>query len=418
MDPRIRWLPSFLAVTIIATIYCEAQGKAKCGYGGCLVRFAMPGLRSGFRATMIDKKTLAVVWDEYMNDDVEYEVHLLLKDTKGKQISPQFTANTWSTSEQSSPAVAPLPSGDFVVVWQSRWQDLDGYGIFGCRFDKEGWWAGNEFQINTWTTGEQESPQIASLLDGGFVVVWVSLVGTRWTEGGLGSGVFGQRFDSLGNRVGSEFRINSRPEQHPDSPALASLWDGTLVALWVSYQSEKPYARVFGQRLGMDGKKIGPEFQLVSNPYERQDAVAVAPLTGGGFIVTWQGYTDDYENGIYSEIFDASGNKSAGPFKASSVNADSAEQGFVSSLSNGGFVVAWTALSRTGFKIFAQRFYPDGRRKGQEFLASMRVGQHQIEPSVAPLPRGGFVVFWSWDYPHTHYIDMRWTDRVGKIFEE
>src|SRR5262245_65089652 len=55
---------------------------------------------------------------------------------------------------------------------------------------------GPEFQVNTFTTLGQRSPSVASDASGNFVVVWQSS-----RQDGLGLGVFGQRYDSSGNRL-------------------------------------------------------------------------------------------------------------------------------------------------------------------------------------------------------------------------
>jgi hypothetical protein len=62
---------------------------------------------------------------------------------------------------------------------------------------------GPEFQVNTYTTGYPESPSVAAGADGSFVVVWVS----DGQDGDRG-GVFGQRFDRLGQARGTEFAVN------------------------------------------------------------------------------------------------------------------------------------------------------------------------------------------------------------------
>jgi hypothetical protein len=57
-----------------------------------------------------------------------------------------------------------------------------------------------EFQINTYTTSAQVYPSVASLGDGGFVATWQSI-----GQDGGSSGIYGQRYDSLGIAAGDEF---------------------------------------------------------------------------------------------------------------------------------------------------------------------------------------------------------------------
>ena len=67
-------------------------------------------------------------------------------------------------------------------------QDGDLWGVFGQRFDSSGSAIGSEFQVNTHTTSYQGYPSVTSLTDGGFVVAWQSA-----NQDGDGGGVLGQR---------------------------------------------------------------------------------------------------------------------------------------------------------------------------------------------------------------------------------
>jgi len=85
----------------------------------------------------------------------------------------QFQVNTYTTSWQVEPAVASDAAGNFVVVWIS--QDGSGGGVFGQRYASTGSALGTEFQVNTYTTGDQGYPVAVSAdAAGNFVVVWNS----------------------------------------------------------------------------------------------------------------------------------------------------------------------------------------------------------------------------------------------------
>src|SRR6185295_5092244 len=106
----------------------------------------------------------------------------------------EFRVNSYTTSTQYRPAVASSPEGDFVVVWASfGYQDGSLWGVFGQRFNAAGVPQGAEFQINSYTTGLQLRPAVASDATGNFVAVWSSL-----GEDGSSFGVFGQRFNASG----------------------------------------------------------------------------------------------------------------------------------------------------------------------------------------------------------------------------
>src|SRR4029077_17856628 len=76
---------------------------------------------------------------------------------------PEFQVNTYTTGDQTEPKVAADGSGRFVVVWQSAsyygsGPDGSGHGVAARRFDAAGTPAGAEFAVNTYTAGPQESP--------------------------------------------------------------------------------------------------------------------------------------------------------------------------------------------------------------------------------------------------------------------
>ena len=68
--------------------------------------------------------------------------------------------NTYTTGLQQFGDIAVEADGDFVVVWEDDFNDRDGSGsaIFGQRYDASGNRLGSEFQVNTYTTGNQGDP--------------------------------------------------------------------------------------------------------------------------------------------------------------------------------------------------------------------------------------------------------------------
>jgi hypothetical protein len=58
-------------------------------------------------------------------------------------VGSEFQVNTYTTNNQGAVPfgghlIASDSSGDFVVVWNSQYQDGDGYGIFAQRYDSLG----------------------------------------------------------------------------------------------------------------------------------------------------------------------------------------------------------------------------------------------------------------------------------------
>src|SRR5438128_2056572 len=92
-------------------------------------------------------------------------------------VGGQFQVNTYTPGYQRYPAVTGDGAGNFVVVWESggsAGSDTDGYSIQGQRYDSAGTPVGGQFQVNTYTTGDQYHPTVAGDGAGNFVVVWDS----------------------------------------------------------------------------------------------------------------------------------------------------------------------------------------------------------------------------------------------------
>lgn len=81
-----------------------------------------------------------------------------------------------------------------MIVWTSDLQDGDSGGIFGQLFDKLGFKSGSEFQVNAESFSSQIGARVASFPDGNFVVVWQSFGqdGDVW-------GCFGRSFSGMSN---------------------------------------------------------------------------------------------------------------------------------------------------------------------------------------------------------------------------
>ena len=112
--------------------------------------------------------------------------------SNGAPLGPEFRVNTVTTSFQSDAAVVSDSSGNFVVVWTSEPQDGSFHGVFGQRYASDGAPLGPEFRVNTYTPGIQFRPAAASDASGNFVVVWESIF-----QDGSNSGIFGQRYNMM-----------------------------------------------------------------------------------------------------------------------------------------------------------------------------------------------------------------------------
>src|SRR6185436_11543528 len=98
-----------------------------------------------------------------------------------------------AAGDQTAPAVAIDSAGNIVAAWQSKGQDnADGKeGIYARRYTAATMAnVGNEFRVNTTTLDAQTSPAVARMPTGEFVIVWESKA-----QDGSGINIYGQRYN-------------------------------------------------------------------------------------------------------------------------------------------------------------------------------------------------------------------------------
>src|SRR5262249_2724088 len=221
--------------------------------------------------------------------------------SSGAMLGTEFRVNTHTTSYQSSAAVAAAGDGNFVVVWESYLQDGDGYGIFAQRYAGSGSPVGTEFQVNTYTIGYQDTPTVATASNGDFVVAWDS-----GYQDGSYAGVFAQRYASGGSRLGTEFQVNTYTTYEQEAPAVAMAGNGQFVAVWVRLQ-DGDGSGIFGQRYASSGSALGTEFQANTYTTSYQRAPSVAVADDGDFVVAWDSRGQDGDSdGVFGQRYASS----------------------------------------------------------------------------------------------------------------
>ena len=305
---------------------------------------------------------------------------------------PGFQINTYGTSSQGNARAATLNDGSVVAVWNSDGQDGSGYGVYGQRLDAQGNKIGSEFRINTFTGNDQWVPAVEALPNGGFVVAWMSA-----GQDGSSDGVYAQRYDAAGNAVGSEFRINDYTSNQQQSPDITLLANGNVLFQYMSRGQDGSGTGVFGRLFDANGNPLGGSFQINPTSANDQHSHRVDALTGGGFVAVW-GADDGSEKGVFGQRYDATGARVGGEFRANTYTSDYQYDPAVAGLEDGGFVVVWNSRGGqdgSGQGVFGQRYDSAGNLVGGEFQINSYTTGDQDSPRIVSLGDGGFLVAWS-----------------------
>lgn len=363
--------------------------------------------------------------------------------------SRDLRVSTFASGQQQQPDIAVGSLNNFVITWQSRGQDGDGFGIFGRAYGGSTAPLASEFLVNSTTQGNQTDATVAMSDSGNFVVTWASdqaigrglyaqlfqqtgqRIGSEFRVGAVGlgtqqanpdvaadalgnfvvayenqglnpnslgqdasgTGVFAQRFDRTGAVVGPEFRVNTLTQGNQTTPAVAMNGLGEYVVTWVS--PSRGGLGIFGQRYSNTGQPLGIEFQVNSDNQGSQSAPSVAFDNSGNFVVAWQGRggrdSDGY--GIYAQRYGLNGNPVGDQLLVNSTTRGDQTTPSVAIDGSGAFTVVWASGNRRS-SVYGQRFLSTGGRDGSEFQINQSNVNDQLNPAVALSPTADFIVTW------------------------
>ena len=218
----------------------------------------------------------------------------------------QINNITLSSYLFSTVAAAGLADGGYVVTWTAPRTADRSFDIYALRFDAQGVACpcGAEKRVNTFTDSLnlaiRTSPAVAALADGGYLVTWVSS-----GQGGFaGSAIYAQRYGANNSPIGSETLLT--PDTFGDLlgasfPAVSGLAGGGYAVTYVFARRETvPVIAV--QSFRADGSvlaapsPVNPVFGPLPTctrqgsffPCPRPVASpAVAALDDGGFVLAW-----------------------------------------------------------------------------------------------------------------------------------
>ena len=326
------------------------------------------------------------------------------------RVGGEFQVNTYTTGAQVQPHVASDADGNFAVVWLSAQQDGSLLDVYGRRYDATGTpLGGTEFRVNTYTVGLQRAARVASGANGHLAAVWESP-----GQDGSADGIFGRQIGTSGI-PGPEFRVNSFTTSYQRRPAAAVAADGSFVVVWQSYAPEDGSAwGIFAQRYASTGVAQGGEFRVNSHTTFSQESPAIAMDPSGSFVVVWQSYgTDGSGWGVFGQRYDAAGTPLGGEFRVNSYTPGLQGEPSVAMDATGSFVVAWSSVDGGGdVDVAARQFDAAGVPRGADLEVNSYATSSQSRPSIASDAAGDFVVVWR------SYQDGSYNGVFGRRFND
>jgi hypothetical protein len=359
----------------------------------------------------------------------------------------EFQVNTYTQHDQTHPAVAMNPAGDFAVAWRSHVSDGRGGGVYARCFDAAGSPVGGEFKVNStpidvdnWapavamtTTGDvivawvvsrdgncdlvarifdaqgqpqtdefvvglssaaaaQSMPSISMDSGGTFVIVW-----TNWTGGCYvgKSGVAGRVFSLDGSALSDEFVVSNKAQAC--WPDVAMDGSGNFVVTWIRMGDmyNRPYGEfIMFRQFKADGTPAGEAVRVTDDLNSRWYGPSVAVDETGEFALTWAIGPFPYD--ICIQNFDATGIPTAAPYVINTHLVGNQGHPGITGNGRGEYLVVWDSQCQDGDScgVFGQRCTAAGMLKGPELALNTFTAGRQWYPEATMAPNGQYVVVW------------------------
>jgi hypothetical protein len=311
---------------------------------------------------------------------------------QGIPFGQEFQVNTFSEYEQMDPSVISLLGGGFVVSWTSMRNEGWGEQIYGQLFNESGAMSGKEFKINTKTSSCFRSA-MASLHLGGFVACWCASNGLVGPDGLTRYDVYGQRFDDFGTKIGEEFQVNTPTQRNQMYPSVVALQNNGFIICWQSSDRNSSDDGIYGQIFKASGEKSGSEFRISTSSHS-SFLPSVTSSADGSFFVCWTGYTAGVQGReCFCQRFDSTGMKLGGERQVAEGVDYSESRQYVSLFAKNKIVVCWDGFNEHHKSVAGQVLNQSGEKLGNLFLVSMNSMDCHFG-SVISLQNGGFMVCW------------------------
>lgn len=337
------------------------------------------GIGAQIHTTPLKDGGWVVSWHEY-DQGYERNTYAQVYDPSGNAVAEKVQLSASTEGEQRNTAITALADGGWLATWEG-YGNGDTYGIFAQRFSEKGTPIGAETLINSSLQGNQTSPAVTLLEDGGWVICWDS----RTPENSYD--ILAQRYDSSGIAQGSEITVVSKSYQ--SAPNVQPLPDGGWLTIWTNKNYGSEYG-TYVQRHDSTGTPTTPICHLPKIALGAEDKPWVSVGPDGGWTLLYSGNSAStyYSQAVYEQHYDASG----APAGAATIIGSAPYTPSVVKLPDDSWLLTWKLTST----MYFQRYDADGNRIGDESAINIARSTSMADSfSTAVLPDGGWIFTWT-----------------------
>lgn len=303
------------------------------------------------------------------------------------QRAAETRVNTFTASTQDHSCLATWPDGSSVVVWDSRRQQSGTYGIYLQRFDVEGQRIGGEIRVNLFQDGMQMNPAVAVDGTGATWVAWES-----YGQDGSMNGIIARRFDPQEFSGSDEILVNQVTEGQQAQVVVSGDSWGNATFAWTTPATSGHSQRVVYRTFDSSGIPRHNEV-AVHETGHHQHLPSIATGEDRTLIVWAETNQENRPAGIFAKRIDSS--QAADTARTNAIRVNDVDQAthiepVVTSTSTG-FVAGWLRSTESDYEVVFRQLDHSGNSMGPSVVASPTDGKRVNGVALADSKRGLFV---------------------------
>jgi hypothetical protein len=375
---------------------------------------ALPGDQT-YPSVAFNKNGGYVVWQDNITDPSGLGISAMKLTSTLSPSGGAFAVNMTTSNDQVNARVTLLKNGGAAFVWQGG--PNNNQHIYSRFLNASNQWLNTiDMPVSSYANSFQEEPAVATLTNGDVIVVWSSF--NQASPNSLDD-IYGQLVSSNGIKIGPNFLINVYTNYNQQSPTVAALTNGGFVVAWASEQqrssspdwgtntqvigygdiSSLPSSDIYERQFSVSGTTVTPSTGeiLVDQSPNPCSAPAVATAADGSYMVTWCAMTltnSLYGWDIYARSFT---NSSGGPVLPVNSTLYGDQYNPQISAIGGEYLIVWTSMGQDGSRegVFAQFVNENWGLIGKETRMNTTTLGQQMQPTVASDGANEFLTVWT-----------------------
>lgn len=389
------------AIWIDGRSICDTGSIGKCVFSDVPVNTYINGNQSSHSIAMDSQGNFIVVWQSFNQTRAVNDIYAQRFNSSGVPVGREFRVNSNNQKQGISPSVSMNANGNFIVVWRGITNDQGGglFTITAKRYNNSGEAIGSEFIVNQ-PYYFVNNPVVSIDDTGNFVIAWESM----FQDGG-DNGIYIRKYKPDGLPFEAEKRANMFTSGNQEKPDIILDNLGFTTVVWQS-NGQSGNNDIYFQKFDVDLKHIdingvyaSPAETRVNNYTSgNQSNPSITKDSMGNFAISWDSFDQDgSDSGIYAQKFERKGNPNKGSdtpvntyITGSQMNSDIAMD------SLGNYIVTWDSFGQDGSSngIYAQRFNNLNVPQGSEFKVNSYTLNNQSNSSIASDSNGNFSIAW------------------------